>query len=105
MSPSGRAGFAGAAVCNDRSTRSKVGDPPVSRRTYQTAAIAAEIAVPVAILVAWQAWTVQEQDPKFPRLSTILVEFRQMWLFSQFELHVVPSLTRIAAGFGIALVL
>src|SRR5512133_299795 len=105
MSPSGRAGFAGAAVCNDRSTRSKVGDPPLSRRTYQTAAIAAEIAVPVAILLAWQAWTVQAKDPKFPRLSTILVEFRQMWLFSQFELHVVPSLTRIAAGFAIALAL
>src|SRR4029453_14858336 len=75
------------------------------RRTYQTAAIAAEIAVPLAILVAWQAWTVHAQDPKFPRLSTILVQFRELWLFSQFELHVVPSLTRIAAGFGIALVL
>jgi ABC-type nitrate/sulfonate/bicarbonate transport system permease component len=77
----------------------------MSRRTYHAAAIAAEIAVPVAILVAWQAWTVHAQDPKFPRLSTILVEFREMWLFSQFGLHVVPSLTRIAAGFGIALVL
>jgi ABC-type nitrate/sulfonate/bicarbonate transport system permease component len=28
-----------------------------------------------------------------------------MWLFSQFELHVVPSLTRIGAGFAIAVVL
>jgi ABC-type nitrate/sulfonate/bicarbonate transport system permease component len=77
----------------------------MSRRAYHSAAIAAEIAVPVAILAAWQLWTVRAQDPKFPRLSTILVEFRELWLFSQFELHVVPSLTRIAAGFGIAVVL
>src|SRR4029453_7282736 len=55
------------------------------RRTYQTAAIAAEIAVPLAILVAWQAWTVHAQDPKFPPLSTILVQFRELWLFSPFR--------------------
>jgi ABC-type nitrate/sulfonate/bicarbonate transport system permease component len=77
----------------------------VSKGAYRTAAIAAEIAVPIAILAAWQAWTVHARDPKFPRLSTILVEFRELWLFSQFELHVVPSLTRIALGFGFALVL
>src|SRR5215210_4659762 len=76
----------------------------MSRRAYQSTAIAAELAVPLAILLAWQAWTVHAADPKFPRLSTILVEFRELWLFSQFELHVVPSLTRIALGFGIALV-
>ena len=76
----------------------------MSRRAYHSAAIAAEIAVPLAILAAWQLWTVRAQDPKVPRLSTILVEFRELWLFSQFELHVVPSLTRIAAGFGIAVV-
>src|SRR5215218_4544353 len=77
----------------------------MTSRTYRAAAIAAEIAVPLVILAAWQAWTVHANDPLFPRLSTILVQFREMWLFSQFELHVVPSLTRIGAGFAIALVL
>jgi ABC-type nitrate/sulfonate/bicarbonate transport system permease component len=77
----------------------------MNRRVYNTAAVATEIAVPIAILLAWQAWTVRAADPLFPRLSTILVQFRELWLFSQFELHVVPSLTRIAAGFGIAVVL
>jgi ABC-type nitrate/sulfonate/bicarbonate transport system permease component len=77
----------------------------VNSRAYQAAKIGAEIAVPVAILVAWQLWTVHAKDPKFPRLSTILVEFQHMWLFSQFNLHVVPSLERIALGFGIAVVL
>ena len=76
----------------------------MNRKAYHSAAVAAEIAVPLAILAAWQWWTVQANDPKFPRLSTILVEFRDLWLFSQFELHVVPSLVRIGAGFGIAVV-
>jgi ABC-type nitrate/sulfonate/bicarbonate transport system permease component len=77
----------------------------VKGRAYRSAAIAAEITVPLAILAAWQVWTVHANDPFFPRLSTILVQFREMWLFSQFELHVVPSLTRIGAGFAIAVVL
>ena len=76
----------------------------VSRRSYQALTIVAEIAVPVALLIAWQLWTVHAASPKFPRLSTILVDFRDMWLFSQFGTHVVPSLERIGAGFGIAVV-
>ena len=71
---------------------------------YRAAKIAAEIAVPVAILVAWQLWTVHASSQFFPRLSTILVEFRDMWLFSQFGTHVVPSLQRIALGFVIGAV-
>jgi ABC-type nitrate/sulfonate/bicarbonate transport system permease component len=67
--------------------------------------ITLEIAVPLAILAAWQAYTVHLDSARFPRLSTILVEFRQMWLFSQFNEHVVPSLERIALGFGIAAVI
>ena len=63
--------------------------------------IGAEIAVPIAILLAWQLWTASAHQPRFPRLSTILVEFRDMWLFSQFGEHVVPSLVRILAGFAI----
>ncbi len=71
---------------------------------YRAAKIAAEIAVPIAILAAWQLWTVHADDPKFPRLSTILVEFQHLWLFSEFGTHVVPSLERIAFGFAIAAV-
>jgi ABC-type nitrate/sulfonate/bicarbonate transport system permease component len=76
----------------------------VSARGYRTLKIGAEIAVPIAILVAWQLWTASAHDPKFPRLSTILVKFREMWLFSEFGTHVVPSLERIGLGFGIAVV-
>jgi ABC-type nitrate/sulfonate/bicarbonate transport system permease component len=76
----------------------------VNERAYRVAKIAAEIAVPVAILLAWQLWTASAHSAKFPRLSTILVVFRKMWLFSQFGTNVVPSLERIGLGFGIAVV-
>ncbi len=71
---------------------------------YRAGKIAAEIAVPLAILAAWQLWTVHASSQFFPRLSTILVEFRDLWLFSQFGTHVVPSLQRIALGFVIGAV-
>ena len=76
----------------------------MSQRTYRILVVAAEIAVPVAILLAWQLWTASAGDPKFPRLSTILAEFQDLWLFSDFGTHVVPSLKRVALGFGIAVV-
>lgn len=76
----------------------------MTRRTYTLLAFSAELAVPVAILVAWQAWTAHANNPEFPKLSTILAEFHDLWLFSQFGTHVVPSLERIGAGFGIAVV-
>jgi ABC-type nitrate/sulfonate/bicarbonate transport system permease component len=76
----------------------------VSARTYRLAKIGAEIAVPVAILALWQMWTASADNPKFPKLSTILSEFQDLWLFSQFGTHVVPSLVRVAAGFTIAVV-
>jgi len=77
----------------------------VSPRTYKALKIAAEITVPILILLAWQLWTVQANNPNFPRLSTILVEFQDLWLFSQFGEHVIPSLKRIVLGFGIATVI
>jgi ABC-type nitrate/sulfonate/bicarbonate transport system permease component len=76
----------------------------VTTRTYKSLRLAAEIAVPIAMLLAWQLWTAHAASPKFPRLSTILVKFQEMWLFSQFTTHVVPSLERILLGFGIAVV-
>jgi ABC-type nitrate/sulfonate/bicarbonate transport system permease component len=73
----------------------------VTRKTYGRLAVAAEIAVPVAILAGWQLWTAHAHSPKFPRLSTILVDFRKEWLFAEFGTHVVPSLERIGLGFAI----
>jgi ABC-type nitrate/sulfonate/bicarbonate transport system permease component len=76
----------------------------LSRRGYRALKIGAEAAVPAAILVAWQLWSAGAHDRNFPRPTTIMVEFRHLWLFSQFGRHVVPSLERIGAGFAIAVV-
>jgi ABC-type nitrate/sulfonate/bicarbonate transport system permease component len=76
----------------------------VSGRVYAGLKVAAEIAVPLALLAGWQLWTAHAGSQYFPRLSTILVEFREMWLFAEFGTHVVPSLERILLGFAIAVV-
>jgi ABC-type nitrate/sulfonate/bicarbonate transport system permease component len=76
----------------------------MSARSRSALKLGLELTVPLLILAGWQLWTVHANDPKFPRLSSILVEFRHMWLFSEFNQHVVPSLERIALGYGIAVV-
>ncbi len=73
----------------------------MSRRAYNRLAIGLEIAVPILILLGWQLWTAHAHSPKFPRLSTILVDFHEQWLFADFGTHVVPSLERIGLGFAI----
>jgi ABC-type nitrate/sulfonate/bicarbonate transport system permease component len=76
----------------------------MNSRAYAALKIGAELAVPIALLGAWQLWTAHADSQYFPRLSTILVEFRDMWLFSEFGTHVVPSLERIGLGFAIAVI-
>jgi ABC-type nitrate/sulfonate/bicarbonate transport system permease component len=77
----------------------------MSPRLYRGLKIAAEITVPILLLVAWWGYTVHRHDPKFPRPTTILSEVHELFFFSQFDTHVVPSLQRIALGFAIAVVL
>ena len=77
----------------------------MSARTYRLCKLTAEIAVPIAIVVGWQLWAASAHSVKFPRPTTIAVEFRKLWLFADFDKHVVPSLERIGLGFSIAVVL
>jgi ABC-type nitrate/sulfonate/bicarbonate transport system permease component len=76
----------------------------VTHRTYRTFKVIAEIVVPIAIVAAWQLWAVHRDDPKFPPPWTILQKFQDLWLFSEFGKHVVPSLERIGLGFALAVV-
>ena len=76
----------------------------MTRRTYRTLKVIAEIVVPIAIVAAWQLWAVHRDDPKFPPPWTILQKFQDLWLFSEFGKHVVPSLERIGLGFALAVV-
>ena len=77
----------------------------MSTRAYRLWRTAAEIGVPIAIVAGWQLWTASAHSVKFPRPTTIAVEFRKLWLFADFDKHVVPSLERIGLGFSIAVVL
>jgi ABC-type nitrate/sulfonate/bicarbonate transport system permease component len=73
----------------------------VTRRTHLALKIGLEAAMPVAIVAAWQAWAVHADNQKFPPPSTILAKFQDLWLFSEFGTHVVPSLERIGLGFAV----
>ena len=70
----------------------------------RTLAVGLEILVPVLLLVGWQLYTVHAHSFKFPRLSTILVDFKHEWLFAKVGSDLVPSLVRVGAGFAIATV-
>lgn len=77
----------------------------MSPRTASSLKLGAEIAVPVAILLCWQLWTASADSQFFPTPTSILGDFHDLWLFSQFTSDVVPSLMRILLGFAIAAVL
>ncbi|PXY30102.1 nitrate ABC transporter permease [Prauserella sp. PE36] len=64
--------------------------------------IALEIAVPLAALAAWWVWSAGADSFYFPPLADILVTFADTWVFERVGSDVVPSLARLAAGFGIA---
>jgi ABC-type nitrate/sulfonate/bicarbonate transport system permease component len=76
----------------------------MSGRTRLALKIALEAATPIVIVAVWQAWAASADNQKFPPPSTILAEFQDLWLFSQFGTHVVPSLERIGLGFALAVV-
>lgn len=70
-------------------------------RRSEALKVAAEIAVPVTIVLAWEAWARSADSQFWPPPSTIVSQFRDLWLFAQFRSDVVPSLVRILLGFGI----
>ena len=73
----------------------------MTARRSEASKIAAEIAVPVAIVLVWEQWARSADSQFWPPPSTILSQFRDLWLFAQFRSDVVPSLMRILLGFGI----
>jgi len=73
----------------------------VSRRSSEALKIALEIAVPIVIIAAWELWARSADNQFWPPPSTIVSEFQNLWLFSQFQTDVVPSLMRILLGFAI----
>jgi ABC-type nitrate/sulfonate/bicarbonate transport system permease component len=67
-------------------------------------AVALEIAVPIALLLLWGVWSRGSDTYYFPPLTEILETFMDTWVFERVGSDVVPSLTRLALGYGIACV-
>jgi ABC-type nitrate/sulfonate/bicarbonate transport system permease component len=68
------------------------------------AGAALEIAVPLALLGLWAAWSAGSDTFYFPPLTEILETFGDTWLFERVGSDVVPSLERLALGYTISVV-
>ncbi|WP_315927346.1 ABC transporter permease [Mesorhizobium sp. SP-1A] len=74
-------------------------------RSKQILASSLEIAVPIGIVIVWAATTATAHSFVFPSLIVILQRFEELWIFARIPTDVLPSLARLAAGYGIAMVL
>jgi ABC-type nitrate/sulfonate/bicarbonate transport system permease component len=70
----------------------------------RTAAVALEITVPILLLVLWGVWSSGSDTYYFPPLTDIFQKFADTWVFERVGSDVVPSLVRLALGYGIACV-
>ncbi len=59
--------------------------------------------MPILLLVLWGVLSAGSKTYYFPPLTDIFTAFKDNWLFSRVGSDVVPSLTRMFAGFGIAI--
>ena len=63
-----------------------------------------EVLVPVLAVAAWWWTSSNSTSPYFPPLSDIVQAFRDSWVFRHVPTDAVPSLARMGAGYGIAVV-
>lgn len=63
-----------------------------------------ELWLPVLIVLAWYIGSETSKSVFFPPLSKIMASFTTTWFGPGFATDVVPSLSNLAAGLGIALV-
>ena len=76
----------------------------MSARTRRLLELAAEIAVPIALVALIWAYTSSSGTFYFPPLSDVFARFADNWLFERLGSDVWPSLRRIALGYGSAVV-
>jgi ABC-type nitrate/sulfonate/bicarbonate transport system permease component len=76
----------------------------VSARGQRFVGLALEVTAPLLVLVAWGLWSADSEEFYFPPLTEILSSFSDTWLFERVGSDVVPSLTRMFAGYGLAVV-
>jgi ABC-type nitrate/sulfonate/bicarbonate transport system permease component len=76
----------------------------VSARRERWLGLGLEITVPIVILVLWGVLSAGSKTYYFPPLTDILTTFKDTWLFERIGSDAVPSLLRMGAGYGIAVV-
>lgn len=76
-----------------------------SRRwTEAPVAVGISLILPVALVLVWWFASLGNTSPFYPPLPAILEAFRENWLFAGVATDVAPSLGRMFAGYGIAVV-
>lgn len=60
------------------------------------------IGTPALLLAAWWAGSAQSVNTFFPPLQTILVRFRELWLFDHFGSDILLSLRNLVIGYAAA---
>ena len=66
--------------------------------------VTVEALVPLLAVAAWWWTSSNSTSPYFPPLSDIVQAFRDSWVFRHVPTDAVPSLARMGAGYGIAVV-
>jgi ABC-type nitrate/sulfonate/bicarbonate transport system permease component len=66
--------------------------------------VGVSMALPVVAVLVWWFASLDNTSPFFPPLKSILAAFADLWLFDRVGSDVVPSLVRMFAGYGIAVV-
>lgn len=61
--------------------------------------------VPALIVLVWWLLAADSTSPFYPPLPTILTSFQETWVFAHVASDVVPSLTRLALGYALAIFL
>ncbi len=59
-----------------------------------------EFGSPVVLLLLWAFVSASHPSPYFPPLTMVLESFRDVWLFDGIASDVVPSVRRLALGYG-----
>ncbi|MEV1290628.1 hypothetical protein [Pseudonocardia sp. NPDC049635] len=73
-------------------------------RSTRMTGLGLEVTVPVLLLVAWAVLSHDSESFYFPPLTDIVRAFGDTWLFDRVGSDVVPSLSRLFAGYLIAVV-
>lgn len=60
--------------------------------------------LPILLITVWWVWSANSVNPFFPPLSAIWEQFKFLWIFDQFPIHVLPSLRNLFSGLLIGVV-